>query len=226
MHFPKTRWGASGIHFLMSLLIFLLLAVGMYLWWFPGALFSAAGGWDGVMIVAAVDFVLGPLITLVIYDLRKPIKELCRDLGLIFTLQMSCLMGGVYVVSQERPVAMVYVFDTFYSVQMQDLKQLDQPDVFDESFFGPKFFYVETALEKNQFLVDHVKTLLNAETPLQYRLSDYQLLPKSEAEQRALYRESYDEQSGCYRVDIETGFNSGSICFIPEQNRFIDFRKT
>ncbi|KAB0769044.1 hypothetical protein F7O87_33620, partial [Pseudomonas aeruginosa] len=68
VHFAGSRWRAFFIHLLISLAIFIVLLAIICLWWYPGALFEIAGGWQGVRIVAAVDMVLGPLLTLVVYD--------------------------------------------------------------------------------------------------------------------------------------------------------------
>ena len=38
------RWQAFGIHILISLLIFIVLAAVIYFWWYPGFLFRYDGG--------------------------------------------------------------------------------------------------------------------------------------------------------------------------------------
>jgi hypothetical protein len=58
-------------------------------------LFDIAGGWEGLRIVIAVDLVLGPLLTLVVYKAGK--SSLTFDLSCIAIFQIACLGGGVWL---------------------------------------------------------------------------------------------------------------------------------
>ncbi|XFB08520.1 hypothetical protein AAGT13_06380, partial [Azotobacter salinestris] len=91
----------------------LLVSIALF-WLFPGGLFQAAGGREGLKIVVAVDLVLGPCLTLIVFNLRKPRSELVRDLSLIALVQVLALGAGVWQVLKVRPLAVVQVFDTFY----------------------------------------------------------------------------------------------------------------
>ena len=67
-----TRWQASATHLLISVAIaavalFVLLRV-----WYPPPLFTAEGGNDLLFILVAVDVVIGPLITLIVFKSGKP----------------------------------------------------------------------------------------------------------------------------------------------------------
>lgn len=223
---PKSRWSAFAIHLLISLLVFLVLATIIFHWWFQGALFSAAGGWDGIKIVAAVDLVLGPILTLIVYNLAKPVRKLVKDLALIALLQLSCLLAGVYVVLNARPLAVVYVFDTFYVFNREDYRQLDvEPQVL-EGFSGwaPKFFYVETPSDSAEFLAKHVKSLLNGEKSLQQRVDLYREIPVDrQALEKVLRGAGRGEKGACVRVDIESVYRNGSVCFDLDARKVRDF---
>ena len=109
-----SRFSAFGIHFGISLLIFVVLTGIILTQWYPGYFFELDGGWEGLRIIIGVDLVLGPLLTLIVYKAGKP--GLKTDLTLIGTFQMLCLAAGMYIVYAERPIAMVYVDGHFYSM--------------------------------------------------------------------------------------------------------------
>ena len=74
--------------------------------WFPGEYRSLSGGTELFLLVVGVDLCLGPLITLVIFDWRKPVGELRRDVGIVVVLQLAALAYGLHMVSISRPVVM------------------------------------------------------------------------------------------------------------------------
>lgn len=107
------RWQAFAIHLAISIVIFLLLAAVIYRW-YPGVLFKYDGGLEGIKLIAGVDLVIGPLLTLLVYNTAK--KSLKKDLTIIGVLQIACLIGGMWTVYQTRPVAVVYADGAFRSM--------------------------------------------------------------------------------------------------------------
>jgi hypothetical protein len=108
------RIGAAGIHLGISFLIFLVLGYIVVFVWYPDFFFTTDGGWQGIRIIAAVDLVLGPMLTLVVFKQGKP--GLKTDLAMIGLFQGLCLFAGTYIVYSERPVAMVYSDGQFFSM--------------------------------------------------------------------------------------------------------------
>lgn len=100
------RFQAFLIHLAISLLIFLVLLLMIVFVWYPQPFFGTDGGWQGIQLIAGVDMVLGPLLTLIVFNRAKP--ELKRDLLIIALIQISALGAGVWVVHNERPVAVVF----------------------------------------------------------------------------------------------------------------------
>ena len=141
----KPRLIAAGFHFLASTLIFSLLLFIIITLWYPQPHFSASGGWQGLIIVALVDLVLGPCLTLIIYNTSKPKKELLTDLSLIILLQVAALSYGVHTVYTQRPAALVFWEDKFYTVPAAVFDQqkisLDKLKVF--STQQPALIYAE-----------------------------------------------------------------------------------
>lgn len=114
-------------HFLLSTVIFATVFILFILSWYPTPHFSASGGWQGLKIAASVDLVLGPLLTLIIFDLTKGKKKLLIDLTLIAIIQFSALAWGVNAIFQQRPLAIVFWDDSFYAVPAIALKGQQLP---------------------------------------------------------------------------------------------------
>lgn len=118
-----TRWKASGIHLLLSVAIATTVLAVMLELWFPGRLFTAAGGNDLLFILVSVDVVIGPLITLAVY--RQGKRGMKFDLVVIAVLQLSALTYGMYIVYLARPAFIVFVKDQFQVSSVVDIPPED-----------------------------------------------------------------------------------------------------
>ena len=105
----KTKLIATGVHLLMSIAVFIVLAYLIYYVWYPQPYYSVDGGWQGMRLVAAVDLVLGPLITFLIFNLNKSRREIVFDLVIILTIQFGALGYGVVTTYNQRPVSIVLI---------------------------------------------------------------------------------------------------------------------
>jgi hypothetical protein len=114
-----SRWQASGLHLLISVVIAVTALAGMLLVWYPQPLFQAAGGNDLVMILVAVDVVIGPLITLVVFKSGK--RGMRFDLWVIGMLQVAALAYGAHIIYLARPGYIVYVKDRFEVVTQVEI---------------------------------------------------------------------------------------------------------
>jgi hypothetical protein len=112
----KQKIPATLIHLSSSLVVFFVFIYLLRFFWYPEPYFTASGGWQGLKIVALVDIVLGPLLTFVVFNKAKPRKELFIDISLIVALQLSALLWGINTVYQQRPVAIVFWDDRFFTV--------------------------------------------------------------------------------------------------------------
>jgi hypothetical protein len=120
------RWTAFGAHLLLSALI-AATVFGLVMWvWYPAPYFTAMGGDALLRLLVGVDVTLGPLITLIIFDTRKP--RLRQDLAIVAALQVAALAYGSYVMFEARPVYSVFVKDRFETVAANsiDRDSLDQ----------------------------------------------------------------------------------------------------
>ena len=106
-----SRWQASGLHLLISATIAAAVVTLMLAVWYPPPLFEAAGGNGLLVILVAVDVVLGPLLTLIVFKAGK--RGMKLDLAIIGLVQIAALVYGAYVVALARPAFIVFVKDRF-----------------------------------------------------------------------------------------------------------------
>ncbi|HIM07378.1 MAG TPA: hypothetical protein EYG49_02405 [Gammaproteobacteria bacterium] len=90
---PENRFQAFAIHIFISALIFIVLAIMITYLWYPRFLFKTDGGWNGIRLIAGIDFIIGPTLTLIVYKVGK--KGLKLDLVLIGLIQSFCLGFGL-----------------------------------------------------------------------------------------------------------------------------------
>lgn len=121
--FPLTKSQAFALHLVLSLVAFSMLVVTMLLWWFPGELFLLDGGWQGLRLVAMVDLVLGPALTLLLYKPGKP--KLLLDMSLIGAIQIAALGYGFLATWQQRTVAVVHAEGAFTTLSAEAKAEAD-----------------------------------------------------------------------------------------------------
>ena len=141
------RFGAFAIHLGISLLIFFVLGYLILFHWYPDFFFTSDGGWQGIRIIALVDLVLGPVLTLVVYKKGKP--SLRFDLTCIGLFQAACLAAGVWVVHSERPIAMVYSDGSFQSMSRGDYIEAELPVPNLNQFPGSPPYWVTVVLPED-----------------------------------------------------------------------------
>ncbi len=163
-----TKLKATAIHLSMSIVVFIYLAYQIYYNWYPQPYFSIDGGWQGIRLVGAVDLVLGPLITFLIFDLTKPRSYIIFDLVVILVIQLGALAYGVHTTYAQRPVAVV-VIDQFmvpatmehYGESLSSSSELEQ-----YSDYRPPIIYSE--LPMNREGMDEVQRLKMEEGVLEH----------------------------------------------------------
>jgi hypothetical protein len=109
--FKSSRLSAAGIHLMLSLAVAAAAAGLVFGIWYPYPYREISGGRELFSIVMAVDVVLGPLLTLTVFNRNKPTRELRRDLTMIGLLQLAALVYGLWTVSVARPVHLVFEMD-------------------------------------------------------------------------------------------------------------------
>ena len=168
---PKNRLEAFGIHIGISAIIFIILAAIIVFVWYPGFLFSTDGGWAGIRLVAGVDFIIGPTLTLIIYKAGK--KGLVFDLVFIAIVQAVCLVAGTRIVYQERPLGIIFVDGEFKTMSKQsfDFHDINVKDVLALDNRVPAWIYVDTEQQQTGKKLS-LGEMLN-QTPVHARIDLY-----------------------------------------------------
>ena len=90
--------------------------------WYPAPYGELVGGRQLFLLIVAVDVVCGPLLTLVVWDSRKPRRELWRDIGAIVLIQLLALGYGMASAIQARPVFLAFEGNRFRVVSAPDVE--------------------------------------------------------------------------------------------------------
>jgi hypothetical protein len=119
--FWKDRVRASGIHLGISLCLAVLAALLVFGIWYPYPYRVISGGRELFLILVSVDVILGPLITLAVFNRAKPRAELMRDLAVVGLIQLAALSYGLWTMFVARPVHLVFEYDQFRVVHAIDV---------------------------------------------------------------------------------------------------------
>lgn len=110
----KCRAAAASLAIFTTFALVLAFVTAHY--WYPGYLFWADGGLQGLRLVLMVDCVLGPVLALVFFHPEKSRGKLLFDIVVIAGLQLTAMAWGTWQVWSQRPVAVVYGNHRFVSV--------------------------------------------------------------------------------------------------------------
>ena len=117
----QSRFQAAGIHLGISLCIAALAATLVFALWYPYPYRDLSGGRELFTMLVSIDVILGPLLTLAVFNLKKPRAQLVRDLAIIGLVQLLALGYGLWTVYQARPVHMVFEMDRFRVTHAADI---------------------------------------------------------------------------------------------------------
>lgn len=108
------RYHAFAIHMAISLVIFFILLVCITQYWYPGILFDSSNGWKAVGLIVGIDLILGPLLTLLVFNPAK--SSIKFDLWVIALIQTAALIYGTWTIHSSRPLAIAYVNTSFITL--------------------------------------------------------------------------------------------------------------
>ena len=117
----RDKWRAFAIHFVVTLILAAGAAAIIFGVWFPDPLDKLVGGEELFVLVVGCDLVLGPLLSLVIFDRRKGRLKLVFDYAVVGIIQLTALVYGVWIVASSRPVYVVFVGDRLEVVAAADI---------------------------------------------------------------------------------------------------------
>lgn len=147
------RSHAFVLHFVGSLLSGVLALCLVFGVWYAVPLHIATGVTEIFLLIIAVDVILGPLMTLVVFRPGKSRRALRFDLIVIVTVQLLALAYGLVTVSQGRPVWVVFNIDRFDVVQAYELdnpyREQAQERYQQLSWTGPQWVAARVPEEKS-----------------------------------------------------------------------------
>lgn len=161
-----------------SLLLGLIALALVFHVWYPSPLDAAVGVTTIFLILVSVDVVLGPVLTLVVFNPQK--KTLKMDLAVIVLVQLCAFAYGVWSVAEARPAWIVFNAERFDVVQAVDIDRRKiadaKPEYQDVSWLGPKWVAATSPSdegERKQILIEAVMAGVDiAQRPNRYQPLD------------------------------------------------------
>lgn len=152
----KNRLSAAGIHLILSLAVAAFAAWLVFALWYPYPYREISGGRELFLIVVTVDVIMGPFLTLSIFNRSKPVRVLRRDLTVIGFLQLAALVYGLWTVAVVRPVHLAFEIDRFQVVHAVDIPKGEMTQAPAElqrlSWTGPTLISVRPFRNENEKL--------------------------------------------------------------------------
>lgn len=116
-----SRYKAALLHFIISIIVFAhIVALTAYLL-YPSALFFRSGGIQLCTILGLVDCVLGPLLTLIVFNANK--RSNTFDMTIVIAIQILALLYGAHAIYTSRPAYFVWIEDRFHLVKQTEIEQ-------------------------------------------------------------------------------------------------------
>ncbi|MEM9384467.1 MAG: hypothetical protein AAGA68_05355 [Pseudomonadota bacterium] len=122
----KAKLRAFIVHLSLSSLIVGAVLTLALVAWYPAPYFQAMEVWQVVKMLVLVDLVLGPMLTLIVFDPAK--RSLTLDMTVVALVQVAALSYGSFTLHQERPYFMVYSGDHFEVLAYRDVDVSALPD--------------------------------------------------------------------------------------------------
>lgn len=149
-----SKRNAFLIHLGMSLLVFSILLMLIIYVWYPAPYFDMAYRMKWIKLIAFVDLVIGPGLTLLVFKPNKP--SIRFDMSVILILQISALSWGVWNAWSVHPRLNVYFDSQIYCLDHNDLTLSGFDQAMAVSPMPDKIMtilpYPETAEKKRDYL--------------------------------------------------------------------------
>ena len=115
----KAKLKASSLHLLISALVIGCFTVFILKVWYPDPFFSISGLSGILLLIVAIDLVLGPLLTFVVYQPKK--RTLLFDLSAIAAIQLGALFYGAFIVYEAHPLYVAFAGDRFTPINANEV---------------------------------------------------------------------------------------------------------
>jgi hypothetical protein len=157
------------IHLGISALIAAAFAGLVFFVWFPFPYREISGGRILFQILIAVDVIIGPLLTLIVFSPLKRKRALILDLGVVVLLQLSALGYGLWSVAQARPLFLAMEGDRYRVVHRADIDLADlkhaPPNYLELSWGPPRMLHVRLLTSKDPDFVNSIQQAMSGYHP-------------------------------------------------------------
>lgn len=143
---PKLK--ATLIHLGISAVIVLSFLIFVRSYWYPEPFFSISGLSTILIMIVAVDLVLGPLLTFIVFKSNKPTLKF--DLATIAAIQLAALSYGAYTVYQAHPLYITYAIDRFSPINASEVEPTNAkfPELNKSKLTGPTLVYLQKPTDR------------------------------------------------------------------------------
>jgi hypothetical protein len=117
----RFRLQAFALHLTGSACALTIVLGGLYFGWYRWPGWYLTGVLRVLLIVGVVDLALGPTLTLIIANPRKPRRALARDIAMIVAVQIVALGYGAATLWQGRPLYYTFSADRLEMAQASDI---------------------------------------------------------------------------------------------------------
>ena len=143
-----TRVKAALIHFTISAILASCVIGLLMFGWYRLPYFWAVGGPMLLVLIIGIDVVLGPTMTLIVFNPAKSRQALTFDLSLIALVQAAALSYGLYAGYTSRLVYGVFVDKAFKlvkatEIEPQELAKAKLREYRDLPLFGPRLVGID-----------------------------------------------------------------------------------
>jgi hypothetical protein len=139
----RVRGKAFALHLGGSMIVIGLFLLLLRQVWYPGPYFAMESTWEVIKVAVGVDLVIGPMLTLIVFDYRKPARLLRLDMTVIILLQLTALSWGIWNTYVAHPAYLVYSQGQFYTVDAgeADVSRVSVPSLATSAFSRPRVVY-------------------------------------------------------------------------------------
>lgn len=118
------KFKAALLHFACSVAVFLLALAWIRWGLYPDFHFALNGVLYGLRLIAGVDLVLGPLLTLLIFHTLKPKREKITDFAVVGAVQLAALAYGLHTMYLEHPRMLMFnAYGTAVTVTQREFNE-------------------------------------------------------------------------------------------------------
>jgi len=205
-------------HLYISLLIVLSISLACQHYWFPAPFLLLDGTWFAVLILAIVDIIIGPFLTLLLVHSKKSKIELRLDIAITLIIQLSALSYGLSKIYQERAFAIVYENGLFHPIPTKEI----HPSSLTQKLDLPKYKNVYYAMIGKTDIQPEIVHRPSLYSPQKYKKVTREILQDQNLEYKSLPLEIKDKYDESHHFKILAGKSRVAIIIFNKNMEILD----